>query len=179
VATGKTVSEMSELSATPELITGGENQYVEFKASLVWDYRRQMANKALYEPVMKNLVAFMNSVGGTLLIGVSDDGEVLGLDRDLSTLKKPNLDGFENLFNVAFGNMIGLEYRHYIDLSFPEIADKTICRISVAPANRPAYLNYKGSETFYIRAGNGSQPLPVSKATLYINDHFIEPTQNF
>ncbi|MBK8047073.1 MAG: putative DNA binding domain-containing protein [Anaerolineales bacterium] len=72
----------------PALIAEGEGQYAEFKASLMWDYRRQSVNKDLYEPVMKNLVAFMNTAGGVLVIGVADDGQILGIEQDLSTLKE-------------------------------------------------------------------------------------------
>jgi len=158
--------------ALPALIAEGENQHTEFKASLVWDHRRQSANKDLYEPVMKNLAAFMNTSGGTLLIGVGDDGQVLGLDADLKTLRKPNTDGFENLFNMAFNQMIGVEYRQFVDLSFPQAEGKTICQASVRPADEPAYLVFKGTETFYIRAGNASQPLTVSKAARYIQGRF-------
>jgi len=66
-----------------ELILGGEHQFAEFKSSFVWDYYQQRANKALHVPVMKTVVAFLNSSGGYLLIGVSDDGQVLGLDSQL------------------------------------------------------------------------------------------------
>jgi len=156
----------------PELITGGENQVVEFKSSLVWDYHQQRANKALYKPVLKNVVAFLNSDGGRLLVGVADDGQVLGLEPDLMTLPKGNIDGFENVFNQAFNNMIGVEYRQYVDLSFPLVDEQTICLIEVRPAAEPAYLRLKGDEQFYIRAGNATQPLPVSKATRYIQSHF-------
>ena len=97
------------------LVAGGENQFVEFKASLMWDYRKQSVNKELYEPVMKNLVGFMNAQGGALLIGVGDDGEILGIEQDMGTLKKPGVDAFENVFNVAFANMIGMEYRQFVD----------------------------------------------------------------
>jgi membrane protein YdbS with pleckstrin-like domain len=76
------------LTDVSELIAGGENQYVEFKSSLLWDYHQQKVNKNLYEPVMKNLTAFMNTTGGALLIGVDDDGRILGLEEDIKTLKK-------------------------------------------------------------------------------------------
>jgi membrane protein YdbS with pleckstrin-like domain len=155
-----------------ELIAGGENQFVEFKSSLVWDYRRQMANKDLYEPVMKNLVAFMNSSGGRLVIGVDDEGRVLGLQKDWDTLPKKNADGWENAFTMAFNKMIGVEYREFVDVGMPEADGETICLVTVRPASRPAYLTFKGQETFYIRAGNSSQPLTVSKATQYIQSHF-------
>lgn len=155
-----------------KLIDGGENQYVEFKASLVWDYRQEKANKELYTPVMKNLVAFLNSGGGDVLIGISDDGELLGLEPDLSTMQKRNADGFENIFNMAFNKMVGVEYRPYVTVTFPEVEGVMICRLSAAASAEPAYLQYRGDERFYIRAGNASQPLTVSKATNYIRSHF-------
>lgn len=155
-----------------ELIAAGEGQFVEFKASLLWDYYRQAVNKDLYEPVMKNLVAFMNTSGGVLLIGVSDEGEVLGLARDFSALPKKNVDGFENAFNQAFNSMIGAEFRQYVSLAFDEIDGQTIAVLSVSPASTPAYLTFKGKEEFYIRTGNSSQPLPVSKAMKYVQTRF-------
>ena len=155
-----------------ELIAAGEGQYVEFKSSLMWDYRRQVVNKALYEPVMKNIVGFMNSTGGTLLIGIDDDGAVLGLEADYQVMKKPDSDGFENVFNMAFNKMIGVEYRRFVDVAFPQIEGKEVCAVSVRPASWPAYLRAKGSEAFYVRAGNASQPLSVSQAARYIQDKF-------
>jgi membrane protein YdbS with pleckstrin-like domain len=156
------------------LIDEGEGQYVEFKSSLMWDYRREIVNKDLYEPVMKNVVGFMNARGGTVLIGVADDGSVLGLDADLRSMRKPDSDGFENVFNMAFRQMIGVEFRRFVDVAFPEVNGKQVCAVIVRPSSQPAYLTYKGAETFYIRAGNASQPLTVSRATRYIREHFKE-----
>ena len=161
------------LSASPfEMIANGEDQFVEFKSSLMWDYRQQRANKELYGPVMKNIVGFMNSRGGALLIGVDDDGNVLGLEPDYSVIKKPDRDGFENVFNMAFNSMIGVEFRRFADVTFPVLDDREICLIVVHPADQPAYLTHKGTEQFYIRAGNGSQSLSVSKAARYIRTRF-------
>ncbi len=155
-----------------EIIAAGEHQSAEFKASLMWDYRRQSVNKELYEPVMKNLVAFMNANGGVLLIGIGDDAEVLGIEQDMSTLKKPNVDGFENVFNMAFGAMVGMENRQYVEVTFPQLAEKTICRLNVRPAAHPVYLRYQGKEELYVRTGNSSQALPVSKAVQYVAGRF-------
>jgi membrane protein YdbS with pleckstrin-like domain len=163
-----------ELRSVDELIAGSEGQSVEFKASLMWDYHRQVVNKALYEPVMKNIVGFMNATGGTLLIGVADDGEILGLAPDLAAMKKPDADGFENVFNMAFNKMIGVEFRRFVDLNFPEIEGRQICAISVQPSSEPAFLTFKGKEAFYVRTGNSSQPLSVSRANRYIRDRFSE-----
>ena len=163
---------IAQPESVPDLIAGGENQFVEFKASLIWDYRRQMANKDLYEPVMKNIVAFLNASGGHLMVGVDDGGQILGIEQDYLALRKKNVDGWENSFGMAFNKMVGVEYRRFVDLSFHELEGKTICVITVQPAPEPAYLNFKGQETFYLRAGNASQPLSVSQAARYIQTHF-------
>ena len=155
-----------------ELVTGGEHQYVEYKSSLVWDYHQQRANKRLHHPVMKTLVAFMNSSGGFLLIGVDDDGKVLGLAPDLQTLRRPTIDAFETAFNMAFNKMIGVEFRQFTDVAFPEIDEKLICVLRVRPSTHPVFLLENGSEKFYIRAGNASQSLTISQANRYIQRHF-------
>ena len=155
-----------------EIVAAGEHQYAEFKASLMWDYRKQAVNKELHEPVMKNLVAFMNANGGVLLIGIGDDGAVLGIEPDMNTLKKPNVDGFENIFNMAFATMVGMENRQYVEMTFPQLAEKTLCRLNVRPAAHPVYLRYQGKEELYVRTGNSSQALSVSKAVQYVAGRF-------
>jgi len=138
----------AQLPPPAALIAGGETQHVEFKASLQWDYRQEKRNKDLYEPVMKNLAAFMNTVGGTVLIGVADDGQVLGLEPDYQTLGKKDSDGFENVFNMAFNTMIGAEYRHFVDVSFPVIEGKEICLAAARQAPEPVFLTYKNEDGF-------------------------------
>lgn len=160
------------VQSAQELIAAGENQSVEFKASLQWDYRQQKRNKDLYEPVMKNLTAFMNTTGGVLLIGVDDDGQILGLAPDYETLAKQDSDGFENVFNMAFNKMIGAEYRQYISVHFPQVEGKEICLLAVLPSPDPVFFTFKGEEKFYIRTGNTSQPLTVSRAARYIEGRF-------
>jgi len=157
-----------------QLLAGGEGQFLEYKSSLMWDYRKQAVNKELYEPVMKNLAGFMNTAGGWLLIGVDDEGQVLGIEADFTGMKKKDVDGFENVFNTAFGNMIGIENRQYVSLSFPQQEGKTVCQIGVQPAPHPVYLTFGGKEEFYIRAGNGCQALSVRKATQYIQGQYIQ-----
>ena len=155
-----------------ELIRSGEGQHVEFKASLLWDYRQQRVNKELYLPVMKNAAAFMNAGGGFVVIGVDDDGRVLGLQADLQALRKQDTDGFENTFNNAFNKMIGVEYRQFVDVVFPVIEEETVCLLRVRPSDQPVFLIYKGQESFYIRAGNASQPLSISQAARYITRRY-------
>jgi hypothetical protein len=156
----------------PATIAEGEGQYVEFKSSFSWDYRQQRVNKDLNKAVMKNVVAFMNTTGGVILIGVDDEGEILGLEPEFETMKKPNPDGFENLFNMAFNKMVGVQFSDYVSVDFESIEGKIVCRILTLPASEPVYLTYSNKEEFYIRTGNSSQPLAISQAVNYIQRHF-------
>lgn len=156
----------------PQLIGQGEGQHVEFKASFLWDYKRGNANKNLNTPVLKNIAAFMNTDGGILLIGVSDDGELLGLEPDFKLLKKQDADGWENNFNMAFNHMIGPEFRQYVSVKFESIDGKIISVLTVRSSPKPVYLNANGKEDFYIKTGNASQPLTVRQAANYIQAHF-------
>lgn len=168
-------TEENDLFATAspgELIRAGEGQYVEFKSSLLWDYRQQRVNKELYLPVLKNTAGFMNASGGFVVIGVDDDGNVLGLQADLQAMRKGDTDGFESIFNNAFNQMIGVEYRQFVDVVFPIIEEQTICLLRVRPSDQPVFMLYKGDESFYIRAGNASQPLSISQAARYISRRY-------
>ncbi len=63
---------MSLLHTIDEIISQGENQAVEFKSVSV-----------RVESIAKELVAFSNTQGGTLLIGVEDNGLISGIDKKL------------------------------------------------------------------------------------------------
>ena len=63
-----------------ELLMGGESSRVEFKPGLRKIQNEQ--DRDMEQEVLKNIVAFLNTDGGDVLIGVADDGEPLGLDRD-------------------------------------------------------------------------------------------------
>ncbi len=155
-----------------ELISNGENQNIEFKSTLLWDKKKKASNKEMQYSIMKTISGFMNTQGGKLIIGVDDNKNIVGLKDDLKNMKRKDLDGFENFFNMVFTNMIGLEFRRYIDISFKKVSRKDLCIIDVKPSSKPVYLKDKKNESFYIRAGNATHPLRMSEATRYIEDNF-------
>ena len=155
-----------------ELLLAGEGEYLEYKSSFVWDYRRQAANKRLRIPVIKTLAAFMNSAGGVLLIGVDDAGEILGIEADFVTQRKQDVDGWENTFNTMFNQLIGAESRRFVSTVFKTEEGKTVCILSVEPTPYPIFVTDKGEEAFYVRAGNGTQSLSVKNALRYVQTRF-------
>ncbi len=160
-------------------IAEGESAELEFKATLRWDMNEQEFNKRLEEAVLKAVAAFANSQGGSLLIGVNDDGEVVGLEHDYASLGDVDHDGFElhlrNLLNQAFGK--GAVASH-ISIKFPSVADRTICRVMVRPVSNPIFLKTFGKdgqaiERFYVRSGNSSQVIPSTQLKEYWDQRFV------
>jgi hypothetical protein len=159
-----------------DLIAQGESTRVEYKGSLRWDYDQNNVNKALVKAVTKTLAAFLNSRGGTLLIGVMDDGVVAGIEKDFESLgSKGNRDGFELTLRDAIGTHIGEDLNPYIEVTFGEAHGRTVAIVSCEPHHRPLFLEDANERVFYVRAGNTSRPLDVKEATEYIASRWPAP----
>ena len=156
-----------------DLIAEGESTRVEYKGSLRWDYAENNVNKALERAVAKTLAAFLNSQGGTLLIGVMDDGEIRGIEADFEALRsKGNRDGFELVLREAIGKYLGEDVNPYVELTFGEANGRTVAIVSCEPHHRPVFVEDRDVREFYVRAGNTSRPLDVKEAAEYITAHW-------
>lgn len=156
-----------------DLIAQGEDEQVEYKSSLRWDYKEGKATKIPPKAVAKTLAAFLNSAGGTLLIGLKDDGEVLGVEQDLATLKsKPNLDGFALSFTQTVGDYLGMDVAALVELTFAEKDGKTLAVASCPPSSQPVFLQDGKDAEFWVRAGPSSRPLNVLETSKYIQQHW-------
>lgn len=156
-----------------EIIDGGENDYVEFKSTLRWDMREERVNKRLEQVIAKTISAFLNSEGGTLFIGVNDDGEVIGLDNDYKTLdKKQDRDGFLLALTNTINNYLGRDTHQYITSRVLEIEGKDVGVIEVSNSAFPVYVQSNQGDEFYIRASASSQPMGIREATDYISTHW-------
>ena len=66
------------------LIATGENERTEFKSGMRWNTRTQQVDNRMENGVLKTITACLSSGAGTLLVGVSDDGRVVGLGLEAS-----------------------------------------------------------------------------------------------
>ncbi len=165
----RNVSGSLPIHGVSHLIKEGEGFSTEFKETLRYDRRRKEVSKEVERMVMKTIVAFLNAKGGSLLIGVSDDGEVVGLEDDYQTLPKKNRDGFENHLSMLVKTMIGLPFTKYVGVKFEKINDQEVCLVSVGESHRPAYLRGGDrKEDFFVRVGNSTQPFSMSETEEYI-----------
>jgi len=155
-----------------DLILRGESHRLELKRTFRWDEKQKILNKDLEKAVFKTIAGFLNSEGGKIIIGVSDDKLILGLADDYKTLARKDKDGFENHFSQMFNNVIGAKFRRFIKVSFETLDNKDLCLVEVSPGDEPAYVSLNNIEEFYVRAGNTTSPLPVSKAADYIKSRW-------
>jgi len=166
--------ELNSPQEIEELINLDEGPHLEFKASLRYNTRGKCADPELEVNCLKTLCAFMNADGGDLVIGVSDDRGVVGLDHDYRTLPKPNRDGFENYMINQVSNKIGDLFLRYVRFRFYEVDGLEVCRVSVQSSQAPAFLSHKGKQQFYVRTGNGSRPFEIADATKYMINRWPE-----
>ena len=163
------ISEPEETHLRPitDLIELGESYVLEFKSTLQWDVIQGEQNKALRQSSLKTINAFMNSQGGTLMIGVEDDGNIYGLDRDIA-LAKNSKDGFEQLLVSLIANSMGPTTAPNYRIRFEEIVDKAVCVVDVDRSSEPVFMKSDKGKTFYIRVGNTSRALDHEETLKYV-----------
>jgi len=155
-----------------DVIRMGENLTVEFKTSLRWNILANRKDSSIEHASLKTIDAFLNSGGGTLFIGVKDDGIVEGIEID----GFPNRDRFSlhfwNLVKASMGEDVG----SFIRTSFEEIQSRTVFIVRCAKSPGPVFLKQKGfGEEFYIRIGPSSAKLGIQEALKYIDHRFERP----
>jgi hypothetical protein len=151
------------------LISHGESAHLELKSSFKWDIKESKPNKALEDVILKTLAGFMNGEGGSLIIGVSDDGEILGLKGDYNILKKKDRDGFEQAVMTAVARNLGTDTCQYLQLVFHEVGGNDVCRIITGKSHRPIYIREGNDLKFYLRTGVSTRELNVQEAVEYIS----------
>jgi serine/threonine protein kinase len=171
------LGELRDIERTADLgllIAGGESASLEFKQTMRWDTQLQKRSTEVLRGSLKTVCAFLNSRGGTLLIGVADTGEPKGLHDDLQDFSdKKTVDGFELKFRDALSKNVNPDPNQLVTLSFPYANGIQICRVDVNRSPRPVFLVAKSPAEFFVRKGNASPPVTdIRQACEYVNDHW-------
>ncbi len=160
---------LMKIDNVEQLIKQGESSTLEFKTTFQWDVREGKKAEYLRDSCVKTIAAYLNSDGGMLLVGVEDNGDIFGIEKDLRLVKGNSLDQFELLLTRVVTDKIGAEFAPFVRVSFEQVTSKTICVVEVKPAPKPNYIEGK---KFYIRTGNATRELSMAKAMEYIEMHW-------
>jgi ATP-dependent Lon protease len=161
-------------ASVAELIARGEGARVEFKQTARVNLSTKQRDQVIELMVAKSIAGFMNARGGTLLIGVTDRGEIFGLQKDLKTLgSKQNRDGFELWLTGLLDNMLGPTATSQVSISYEDFPEGSVCRIDVGPGKRPTFVKGgKGEADLYVRLNNSTRLLNTADAVEYVSSHW-------
>lgn len=149
------------------LLLGGEGPRVEFKSTLRWDLKENRKNPGLEKAVVKTVAGLLNAEGGTLLLGVADDGTPVGLERDYATFSKPNRDGFELHLTNLLLDSLGRDLAPRARCSFGRVDNHDVCRLEIARSPRPVLVKEGNADLFYLRTGNSTRRLSIREVLDY------------
>ncbi|MEF8832756.1 MAG: RNA-binding domain-containing protein, partial [Candidatus Thermoplasmatota archaeon] len=159
------------------LIEDGEGQNLEFKSTFKTDIENKgKPTRVIQYQSIRAINSFLNTLdGGKLLIGVSDDGSIFGLEEDYRTFSKDDKrEPFKRAVYDKISKFMEEKFNEFIDVSFFTVDGKDICMVEVEHADSPAFTEFEGDEEFYVRRGNRTVPLSPKKQTSYINKNFEE-----
>lgn len=150
------------------LIEKGESCKLEFKSTLRRNLKTNQSDSEIENSVLKTIVAFLNSQGGTLFIGVNDDGEAIGIEADNFSNEDKYLLHFANLVN----SRIGKEFSSFIKWDTVTYKNKKIMEVECQPSDNPVFLKSKQEELFFVRTGPSSVKLSMSEFANYSKNRF-------
>lgn len=158
-----------------------ESKTLEYKATLRTHATSGEVFKPLETATLKTIAALMNSAeGGTLLIGVADDGTVTGLASDYASLHKAGKDDRDR-FRLHLGNIVSQSMGEAaaaanFSAQIHTVDGHDVCRVHVRPSGFPVeatvIVDRNGElakETaFLVRVDNGTKTLDPVEREKYI-----------
>jgi hypothetical protein len=153
-----------------KIIKQGENEKIEFKSTLRMNIHTRKPDKKIEYSFLKTIDAFLNTDGGTILVGVSDNGIIKGIEEDGFTNNDKLYRHYSNLIKYHIGN----EYLPFIKSSIIKINNKHILKIECYKSNKEVFLKIDENEDFYVRSGSASIKLVGTKLIDYIYRKFMK-----
>jgi hypothetical protein len=152
------------------LIAQGESKVVEFKSTGRKNLHTGEKDPRIEWSVIKTIAGFTNSYGGTLVVGVDDAGQIVGIDEDFPFLKKPDCDAWELWLADAISHGLGKAAAAELEVRIAEVDGKFLARIDTGPAAGPVFATPPGSNgkpAFLVRINNSTQELDGQEAHEY------------
>jgi len=151
-----------------QVVINGESEAVELKSTIRTNLHTGTKDPRMELAVLKTLAGFLNTNGGTLIVGVSDDGSPVGIETD----GFPNEDKMGlHLVNIVKSRM-GIQAMTSLHAHFDDHDD---CRVMVVKCRRapsPVFVKDGETERFYIRTGPSTTELSASQTQEYVKRKF-------
>ncbi len=146
------------------LVEGGESATLEFKSTVRTNLKTGKRAKEIEFAWLKTVVGFMNTDGGMIVIGVDDDGEIVGIEVDQFESEDRCLLHLKSLVN----DHIGPEFSRFISFRLGKVKGKTVLVIECERVRKPVFLKIGKNEDFFIRSGPSTVKLTMSQMVDYL-----------
>ena len=122
------------------VISRGESHQVEFKPSLLYDFNTQRARYFVKYIIAKTICSFLNSKGGFLFIGVSDNGDLKGIDHDYSLFEGNKQDKIKLEVDSLISSFFGISKKPLIQVFIERVKEIDLLVIYVEESSKPVFL---------------------------------------
>ena len=150
------------------LIQGGESDALEFKSTLRWNLHADRSDKSIENACLKTVAGYLNGDGGVLMVGVDDQGEIIGLGKDHFKTEDKMLLHWVNLIKAY----LGAGCMRFIRSTVHEVSNQRLLVVECLPSAMPVFFNRDNEECFFVRMGNTTQALKPSEVLAYTGQHF-------
>lgn len=162
---------VAEQRARVKILEGEESEQLEYKSSAFYNYNEtQIPEDQLFESsVLKPVAGFLNARGGSLIIGRSDDGEVLGIQADLDA-KNWGVDKYVRTLTSRIESTMGSAAAALTTISLKKIQGRQVCVLDVEAAASPTFVKKSKSMkegALYVRMNNSTRVLEGNEIVKY------------
>lgn len=161
-------AQMTQASDIRALVKMPEGSQLEFKATARLNIETGQKDDRLKRAIVKTVAAFLNTDGGTLLIGVRDDGHVIGIEGDIALFDRSE-DKYERFLRDTFRSALGdVAVSAGVAIDFVRVEGKSVCRVTVSPSDEGVWCEEDNNDRFYVRNGNQTLALRGRKVSDYL-----------
>jgi len=147
------------------LIAGGESDDVEFKSTLRMNMHTGSKDSRMEDAIVKTVAGFLNLKGGSLVIGVQDDGTPIGIEHDeFESEDRMNLH-LTNLLNDRLSPAIWAN----VHANFEDYGTKRVLTVRCDPSGKPTF---DSQGRLFVRTGHSTRELSAQEAAEFVQAQF-------
>lgn len=155
-----------------DLLAEMETDRVEFKSSAYYSYRPNVPERVITESVLKTVAGFLNAAGGTLAVGIADDGEILGIQPDLD-MKNMDADRYVNSLTNVIEHSLGPLAATMAKIRLAAVDGVEVALVHVTPSTEPVYAKIsKRNRAFFVRVNNSTRVLEGADLVGYVKQRW-------
>lgn len=151
-----------------ELIGQPESKTVEYKSTLRTALHTGEVDRRIEIAVIKTIAAFLNTHGGTLVIGVSDDGAPIGIEVDGFSSEDKMVLHLENIVISRMGELA----MTCIHPHFEDFEGYRVLSVRCTKSSHPVFVKDRDNEHFYVRMAASTRELKPSQIEAYTKNRF-------